>query len=966
MSVTHPIALQMVGLHTHALWLVLLLLLAAAAAATAGETPIPPAWAAAVARGDMLIHAEEARGSSSPLDARLRPNIGNGFLATLGGSASVYLAGVYNLSPLGAAEPFRARLPGLAAMTVSLPDPEVPTVQGGLGACINAPPAGRARCPSPPTGPTPASCAAQGCCFIPDVSTYCAAKLNSSSCSDKCQIEGPPSAPLAPKAQWADVEALDMKHATYLQLKQSNLRSLQHQRTSTKKECTVIISQRTYAHRVRLSLLATDYTLTATSGCKAGTKLQLWADLTNATLQDFLWEQRGNTSHAAAFSNVASAKADGGRVRPAAVYTGTTLRAEKQGRKVNVAFATLALQGGPFEMLLIPGGQVNYSFPTAFVSDASENTPRSADALAKLATDILSTAVSLGPEALFAEHTAAVTRDAKHSAIGIVGDLGLAQVVNSTLYSLRASLSPLVEWSTSPGGLSTGGRWTADGHDTKGGTGYPEGSSSYYGHVFWDADVWMLPAMLPIAPNISRAMIHYRFKTMSAAIDNARNEGRNGTKWAWESAFSGVSATGNDNQEIHLQAGIGMAVRSYFRATHDVAFLEKTGWPMLENIVAFFKSRVTPMAHDGQWNCLTFNATERAEIARCAKAGREQGTCQRETCTADPTHVWTGGNNTEHDGCGICWCCVKSAPVLHNGTVAECPAGHSCLGLNGVQSPNEYASGINNDIYTNTAFASVLEFTALVAKLLDKPNPAQYSKLARRIIIPFNRTLGRHEEYTGAAAALRIKQSTLTMVPYPVEYPMPTTVQRRDLEYEAAHIGTEGPAMTHSMLAIDWLSLNNGTGGNLELKRSYSTNLVGPFLQWMECPIPPDYCQGHRPATNFLTAAGGFIQAVIYGFVGLRYNDLNMTLAPMLPGDARQLTLYGLHYRGAVLRVSFAASQLTIVCESGCTPPLCASTGATEPAVYLGRERGTKRELAAEVQVKFPSREKVTVEPGPC
>lgn len=291
---------------------------------------------------------------------------------------------------------------------------------------------------------------------------------------------------------------------------------------------------------------------------------------------------------------------------------------------------------------------------------------------------------------------------------------------------------------------------------------------------------------------------------------------------------------------------------------------------------------------------------------------------------------------------------------------------HDCLGLNDVQSPNEYASGINNDIYTNAAFASILEWTALVAKMLAKPDPARYSALARRIIIPFNRTLGRHEEYTGAPAALRIKQSTVTMVPYPVEYTMSTEVQRRDLEYEAAHIGAEGPAMTHSMLAIDWLSLHNGTGGNLELKRSYSTNLVGPFLQWMECPIPPDYCQGHRPATNFLTAAGGFLQAVIYGFVGLRYNDLNMTLTPMLPGNTSLLTLYGLHYHGAELRVSVAASELIIVCESGCTPVLCASNEATEPVAVRGRERRMKRELATEVEAKFPAQAKITVEPGPC
>ena len=103
----------------------------------------------------------------------------------------------------------------------------------------------------------------------------------------------------------------------------------------------------------------------------------------------------------------------------------------------------------------------------------------------------------------------------------------------------------------------------------------------------------------------ARAMIGYRFRTMAAAVANAAAEvpssdfadctrcfsvcvgalarwqalfaqcgdetlsrlravhikGRNGTKWAWESAFSGVTATGGDCQEIHLQAGIAMAIR---------------------------------------------------------------------------------------------------------------------------------------------------------------------------------------------------------------------------------------------------------------------------------------------------------------------------------------------------------------------------------------------------------------------
>jgi hypothetical protein len=218
-----------------------------------------------------------------------------------------------------------------------------------------------------------------------------------------------------------------------------------------------------------------------------------------------------------------------------------------------------------------------HSFPSAFVSDAASSqspygnpgtatTATSVMTLAKLASAALAAAVAIGPEALFAEHTAAVARDAEHG-IDIEGDLALAQVVNSTLYSLRASLSPEVEWSTSPGGLPTGERKRSfyqdglgtnigktqeqtvfskvgDGQRTattlkegratqvktaplspcgikrerkrphgkrlfaKTGSGqtqnklkrtrarcdnYPEGGSSYYGHVFWDADVWMLP-----------------------------------------------------------------------------------------------------------------------------------------------------------------------------------------------------------------------------------------------------------------------------------------------------------------------------------------------------------------------------------------------------------------------------------------------------------------------------------------
>ena len=159
---------------------------------------------------------------------------------------------------------------------------------------------------------------------------------------------------------------------------------------------------------------------------------------------------------------------------------------------------------------------------------------------------------------------------------------------------------------------------------------------------------------------------------------------------------------------------------------------------------------------------------------------------------------------------------------------------------------------------------------------------------------------------------LRIKQATMTMVPYPAMYPMPVEVQLADLLYEAAHIGDEGPAMTHSMLAIDWLAMKNKSGGDLEFQRSYNTNVFGPYRQWMECPVPPDFCQGHRPATNFLTAAGGFTQTIFYGYLGLRYNDDNMTIAPALMKNATGLAFRGLSWNNTLLDIVYSATEVTI------------------------------------------------------
>lgn len=895
-------------------------------------TTAPEDWTAAIAQGSLLY-----RSGAAPLDRRLYPTLGNGYLATLAGADSTYLAGVYTI--VGETEPFRARLPGLAALWVK--------TSANKSHCQARAPTQRSNCGVP--GITPGECTAKGCCFDsfspdPHGDPWCYHQSNVTSCTDPCLVSV---ATPASDLTWADHEGFDMASGSFLRrgtvanpshlatrtasATSGDVDTAQTTGTSTLRSSRrvaspsdshnswcgeAMVEQRTFAHATRASLLVTQFEINATLcpiGAPQWTITLLPRPGANfSDRPDFEWVSMPATTP------------------NASLHAGVSLGAERAGRLIHAAVASLAPTMSAVEISVVPGESVTHFFPTVYMSDAGAANASTAAAVAKMADAELAAVVASGAANVLAEHCAAVTAAHADARIEVGGNLRLAQLLNASQSALLGSLSPEVGFSTSPGGLSTGGRWTVDGVDTHGGRGYPEGGSSYYGHVFWDADVWMLPAVLPFTPDVAAAMIGYRQRTLPAAMAIAAAEHRNGTKWAWESAYTGASATGADNQEIHLQAGIGLALRQYYRVTQDKAWLAETGWPLLAQIVTFFISRATTLP-DSSLALLKVRCFGRYSCALKVSSGGKVGgghTCHLSRCAL--THLLAVKSI-------LFECALISISNLCRGCVLQ------------VQSPNEYAAGIDNDVYTNAAFAAVLEWAAIVATTLGEPHPEQYAALAARVVIPFDAAAGRHAEYTGAPADLRIKQATLTMVPYPVMRPMPPSVQRADLVYEAGHIGDEGPAMTHSMLAIDWLAMGNVSGGRAEFLRAYASNVVGPFNQWMECPLPPDFCQGHRPATNFLTAAGGLLQSVIYGFGGVRYFDHNLTLRPVLLSNTFSLTLRGLRWGGAVLDITATAPMVTVEVRrnSDSDQGLCLTSDWNRSFTPLG--------VGAAVEVPLPS-----------
>lgn len=161
------------------------------------------------------------------------------------------------------------------------------------------------------------------------------------------------------------------------------------------------------------------------------------------------------------------------------------------------------------------------------------------------------------------------------SDIQIDGDAQAQQDVHSMLYHLYSFVREGTAFSPSPMGLSGLG---------------------YNGHVFWDAELWMYPALLVMRPELARSMIEYRFQRLEAARRNAFANGFKGAMFPWESADSGVEETPvwalSGPFEHHITADVAIAAWNYYAVTQDKQWLREKGWPILSATADFWASRV--------------------------------------------------------------------------------------------------------------------------------------------------------------------------------------------------------------------------------------------------------------------------------------------------------------------------------------------------------------------------------------
>lgn len=394
--------------------------------------------------------------------------------------------------------------------------------------------------------------------------------------------------------------------------------------------------------------------------------------------------------------------------------------------------------------------------------------------------------------------------------IEIDGPVTDQQAIRSFLFAIRSAVHPRGMMAIAPMGLS---------------------STIYHGHVFWDADLWVFPALLLVDPDRAAAISRYRLNLSDAAARNFVEQGRRegmlpvqgkSLRYPWQSSVTGIDvATPLQNRaQIHVTGSVLFALQK----------------------------------------AAAFGLVEMGAVRR-AGAG---------------------------------------AADFYLGRSVPGPGGER--ELLGVMSPDEFAEEVNNDLYTNVLAQWCVDRFRPGSKIRFKI-PRSGSGLA---------TYDRDDEkvYKQAAAVLAI---------YPLQYPLAEAEAASMLDRFANKITPNGPAMADAVHALVWARIGQPDRALDVWRRSWMQYTNHPLMLFSE--------KKSRDATVFVTGAGGCLQTVLYGFLGLRI-DRNkpigaawmmplrdgywLSARPNLPKEWRSVTLKNFTVLGKRMTLTVAGKRVQV------------------------------------------------------
>lgn len=118
---------------------------------------------------------------------------------------------------------------------------------------------------------------------------------------------------------------------------------------------------------------------------------------------------------------------------------------------------------------------------------------------------------------------------------------------------------------------------------------------AYFGHYFWDTEIYLLPFYSYTQPKQAQNLVKFRYYTLEGAKKNARIHGYKGAKYPWEVCASGLEQCSNwqyADLEIHVTADVVFGIWQYCHITKDTDFLMREGLAIMVETARYWLDRV--------------------------------------------------------------------------------------------------------------------------------------------------------------------------------------------------------------------------------------------------------------------------------------------------------------------------------------------------------------------------------------
>jgi len=398
----------------------------------------------------------------------------------------------------------------------------------------------------------------------------------------------------------------------------------------------------------------------------------------------------------------------------------------------------------------------------------------------------------------------------------------------------------------------------------------------YRGHIFWDAEIFIMPFYLLNLPNIAKNMLLYRYRRLERARLLAKNEGFKGVKFPWESAYTGDEETPEWARDIdgtiikihthkfehHITSDIAYAIYKYYLFTGDEKFMKHCGYEMFFETARFWASRVEFNKRKGVY-----------EIKR--------------VIGPDEFHIEV--DNNAYTNMMAKWNLITAHKIFYNNIRGKASSyGHLIKRLGLKEKEVRQWRKIASKIVINIKKDKLIEQFDGYFKL-RKTIPARTDENGIPLM-PIKlkaKDLGKTQ---------LVKQADVLMLLYLLDDVFNLETKRKNYEFygvRTVHKSSLSPSV-HSLVACEVEDLHKAYNFFNVALRADISNLYG-----------------NTPEGIHAACLGGTWQAVVFGFAGVKIRKERLFINPRMPRSWRKM-IFSLFWKQNLVKLEFTNERVKI------------------------------------------------------